>query len=192
MKNYNNFMKHENGNLAVGFIKSRKAEHKVMDFCERLIAAGDEEGCEILCVDVDRGGSRDIDRPQLDDIYRAMEMSIINHLFIRSFDDISEDMEDLVSFMQFANDNKVQIHVVGVEADKERSIRALGRRCRMLNGFHNGEVENLLYLPEYKMYLAIDYDGVNVYDQYENFYGNYPTEEEAIEALARAKREGGY
>ena len=37
----------------------------------------------------------------------------------------------------------------------------------MLNGFHNGEVENLLYLPEYKMYLAIDYDGVNVYDQYE-------------------------
>ena len=62
----------------------------------------------------------------------------------------------------------------------------------MLKGFHNGEVENLLYLPEYKMYLAIDYDGVNVYDQYENFYGNYPTEEEAIEALARAKREGGY
>ena len=62
----------------------------------------------------------------------------------------------------------------------------------MLIGFHNGEVENLLYLPEYKMYLAIDYDGVNVYDQYENFYGNYPTEEEAIEALARAKREGGY
>lgn len=62
----------------------------------------------------------------------------------------------------------------------------------MLNGFHNDEVENLLYLPEYKMYLAIDYDGVNVYDQYENFYGNYPTEEEAIEALARAKREGGY
>lgn len=61
----------------------------------------------------------------------------------------------------------------------------------MLNGFHNGEVENLLYLPEYKMYLAIDYDGVNVYDQYENFYGNYPTEEEAIEALARANREGG-
>ena len=62
----------------------------------------------------------------------------------------------------------------------------------MLNGFHNGEVENLLCLPEYKMCLAIDYDGVNVYDQYENFYGNYPAEEEAIEALARAKREGGY
>ena len=62
----------------------------------------------------------------------------------------------------------------------------------MLNGFHNGEVENLLYLPEYKMYLAIDYDDVGVYDRYENFYGNYPTEEEAIEALARAKREGGY
>lgn len=61
----------------------------------------------------------------------------------------------------------------------------------MLSGLHNGEEENLLFLPEHKMYLAIDYDGVNVYDQYENYYGNYPTEEEAIEALDRAKREGG-
>lgn len=119
MKNFRSFIRPEEGRLAVGFIKSRKAEHKVMDFCERLIVAGDEEGCEILCVDVDRGGSRDIDRPQLDDIYKAMEMSIINHLFIRSFDDISEDMEDLISFMQFASDNKVQIHVVNVETDNK-------------------------------------------------------------------------
>lgn len=62
----------------------------------------------------------------------------------------------------------------------------------MLSGFHNGGEENLLFLPEHKMYLAIDYDGVNVYDQYENFYGHYPTEEEAIAALDRAKKEGGY
>lgn len=60
----------------------------------------------------------------------------------------------------------------------------------MLSGFHNGEKENLLYLPEYKMYLSVDYDGVNVYDAYENFYGHFPTEEEALEALARRKREG--
>lgn len=119
MKSNNNFMKQVNGNLAVGFIKSRKAEHTVMDFCEKMLAAGDKEGCEILCVDVDRGGSRDIDRPQLDNIYRAMEMSFISHLFIRSFDDISEDTDDLAAFMQFANDNKVQIHVVSVESDKD-------------------------------------------------------------------------
>lgn len=62
----------------------------------------------------------------------------------------------------------------------------------MLSAFYNGEEENLLFLPEHKMYLAIDYDGVNVYDQYENFYGHYPTEEEAIAALDRAKKEGGY
>ncbi len=62
----------------------------------------------------------------------------------------------------------------------------------MLNGYHNGEVENLLYLPEYKMYLSIDYAGVNVYDKYENFYGHYSTEEEAIEALARFRREGSH
>lgn len=58
----------------------------------------------------------------------------------------------------------------------------------MLKGFHNGEVENLLYLPEYKMYLSIDYDGVNIYDEYENYFGSYPTEEEAIEALRENER----
>lgn len=121
MKSNNSFMRQVNGNLAVGFIKSRKAEHKVMDFCEKMIAAGGKEGCEILCVDVDRGGCRDIDRPQLDEIYRAMEMSIINHLFIRSFDDISEDTEDLVAFTQFANDNKVLIHIVDVEQESKNT-----------------------------------------------------------------------
>lgn len=60
----------------------------------------------------------------------------------------------------------------------------------MLSGFHNGEAENLLYLPEYRMYFAIDYDGVNVYDAYENFYGHFPTEDEAMETLARMKKEG--
>lgn len=34
----------------------------------------------------------------------------------------------------------------------------------MLSAFHNGEEENLLFLTEYKMYLAIEYDRVNVYD----------------------------
>jgi len=53
----------------------------------------------------------------------------------------------------------------------------------MLSAYHNGEVENLLYLPEYKMYLSIDYEGVNVYDEYENHYGTFATEEEAMEAI---------
>ena len=119
MKSNNSFMRPVNGNLAIGFIKSRKAEHKVIDFCEKMINAGEKEGCEILCVDIDRGGSRDIDRPQLDEIFMAMEMSIINHLFIRSFDDISEDTEDLVAFMQFASDNMVLIHVVDVEQENK-------------------------------------------------------------------------
>lgn len=117
MNNNINSTEQVNSNLAVGFIKSRKAEYKVMDYCKKMIAAGNKEGCEILCIDVDRGGSRDIDRPQLDWIYRVMEMSIINHLFIRSFDDISEDKEDLVAFTQFANDNKVLIHIVDVERE---------------------------------------------------------------------------
>lgn len=61
----------------------------------------------------------------------------------------------------------------------------------MLRAFHNGEEEDLIFLPGHKKYIAIDFDGVNVYDQYENFYGHYATEEEAIAALDMAKKEGG-
>lgn len=68
--------------------------------------------------------------------------------------------------------------------DRKRDIAGI-------SAFHNGEAEELLYFPEYKMYLAVDFDGVNIYDAYENFYGHYPTEEEALEVLARAKKEGG-
>lgn len=61
----------------------------------------------------------------------------------------------------------------------------------MLSTFHSGKEEDLLFLPGYKKYLAIDVDGVNVYDQHKNFYGHYPTEEEAIDALNRTRKEGG-
>lgn len=125
----NNSMKQVNGNLAVGFIKSRKAESTVMDFCEKMIVEAEKEECEVLCVNVDRGGSRDIDRPQLDEIYRAMGMSIISHLFLRSFDDISDDTADLVSFMQFASDNDVQIHIVNVEKENAESSEIWDGGC---------------------------------------------------------------
>lgn len=125
----NNSMKQVNGNLAVGFIKSRKAESTVMDFCEKMIAEAEKEGCEILLVDVDRGGSRDIDRSQLDEIYRAMEMESINHLFIRGFKDVTLDMEDLVSFVQFASDNDVLIHIVDMEPESPNTPETWDGGC---------------------------------------------------------------
>lgn len=57
----------------------------------------------------------------------------------------------------------------------------------MLAGYHNGEQEDLIFLPDYNVYLAIDFDGTNVYDPYKNLLGHFDTEEEAREAVVRWK-----
>ena len=57
----------------------------------------------------------------------------------------------------------------------------------MLGAYHNGEQEDLVFLPDYNVYLAIDFDGTNVYDPYENLLGHYDTEEEARRAVAQWK-----
>lgn len=57
----------------------------------------------------------------------------------------------------------------------------------MLAGYHNGGQEDLIFLPDYNVYLAIDFDGTNVYDAYENLLGHFDTEEEARKAVARWK-----
>lgn len=57
----------------------------------------------------------------------------------------------------------------------------------MLAGYHNGEQEGLVFLPDYNVYMAIDFDGTNVYDAYENLLGHFDTEEEARKAVARWK-----
>lgn len=114
MKKFNGVKK-----IAAGFIKSRKAESTVMDFCERMLSKALDDGCEVLFVDVDRGGSRDVDRSQLDVIYQAMGAGIINCLYLRNYKDITEELADLIAFQQFANDNEIEIRIVKVDGDSE-------------------------------------------------------------------------
>lgn len=114
MKKFNDVKK-----IAVGFIKSRKAESTVMDFCERMLSKAEDDGCDVLFIDVDRGGSRDIDRSQLDVIYQAMGAGIIHRLYLRNYKDITDDLADLIAFQQFANDNEIEIRIVKVEGEAE-------------------------------------------------------------------------
>lgn len=117
MENFKNSSNKERRKMGIGFIKSRKADYKVMDYCERMIATAEKEGCELLFVDVDRDGSRDIDRTQLDTIYSAMELGCISHIFIRRLKDITDDAADLVEFHHTADDCGISIHIVNVESD---------------------------------------------------------------------------
>lgn len=108
--------------IGVGFIKSRKADHKVMDYCERMIEVAEKEGYEMLFIDVDRDGSRDIDRPELDAIYEAMKYGSVSHLFIRRLSDITDDMDDLLEFRRRARENYIKIHIVLVESGSETEL----------------------------------------------------------------------
>lgn len=57
----------------------------------------------------------------------------------------------------------------------------------MLVAYHNGEREDLIFLPDYNVFLAIDFDGTNVYAPHENLLGHFDTEEEARMAVVRWK-----
>lgn len=105
--------------LAVGYIKTRRDESKAMDMAERMINKALEGGCQIVFLDVDRTGSRDIDRVDLDDIHVFMERADIGHLFIRSTEDIADNVEDFYSFLRIAASNDVMIHVVNVDEPDE-------------------------------------------------------------------------
>lgn len=115
-----NYKENKKLELAVGYIKTRRDESKAMDMAERMINKASEEGCQIVFLDVDRTGSRDIDRVDLDDIHMCMERADIGHLFIRSTEDITDNPEDFYSFLRIAASNDVMIHVVDVdEPEKE-------------------------------------------------------------------------
>ncbi len=104
---------------AVCFIKSRKLDSIVMDMAAMIIKEAATLGYEIIETELDRAGSRDIDRQQMDRLYVWMEKPEIHDIFIRRFDDISGTKEDQLAFLRFASDHNVKIHVLDVTLQPE-------------------------------------------------------------------------
>ncbi|MBQ8624310.1 MAG: recombinase family protein [Oscillospiraceae bacterium] len=104
---------------AIGFIKSRKARAKVNEYSDRLAESAAKQDIEMLFVLVDAGGSRDLDRPVLDEIYEMMADSELSHVFLRSTLDISDNLSDVLAFIEYANDHNVLVHVVKVHDEDE-------------------------------------------------------------------------
>lgn len=102
-------------NLAIGFIKSRRADRKVADYYERMEDRIKEAELECLFIDLDVDGGRSLDRPQLDEVYTAMQQETVSHLFIRDIKDITDDWEDIKEFVRFAGENDVTLHFVNLE-----------------------------------------------------------------------------
>ena len=107
---------------AVGFIKTRKLESVAMDMAEKLHAEAIKKGYFILETCVDRDGSRDIDREQLDEIYELMKLESFHELFIRSMDDIASSPAEQLAFVRYADDHDVKIHIIDVTPETDGEI----------------------------------------------------------------------
>lgn len=114
---------------AVGFIKTRKLESVVMDMAEKLHMEAKKKRYLILETCVDRDGSRDIDRQQLDEIYEFMKLESFHDLFIRNMDDIATSFEKQLAFARYTDDHDMNIHVIDVTPETGREIWDGGAGC---------------------------------------------------------------
>lgn len=114
---------------AVGFIKTRKLESVVMDMAERMNTEAMKKGYIILEIIVDRDGSRDIDREQLDELYEIMQLDALHDVFIRSMEDIAIAPEDQLAFVRYAEDHKIDIHLIDLTSESETEVWDGGIGC---------------------------------------------------------------
>lgn len=114
---------------AIGFIKTRKLESVAMDMAENLQKEAEKKGYLLLETFVDRDGSRDIDREQLDEIYEIMGLEIVNDLFVRNIEDIAISLADQLAFVRYADDHNVHIHVTDAALEASRKVWDGGAGC---------------------------------------------------------------
>lgn len=114
---------------AVGFIKTRKLESVAMDMAERMHTEAMKKGYIILEIIVDRDGSRDIDREQLDEVFEIMQLDTLHDVFIRSMEDIAAGPEDQLAFVRYADDYKVNIHMIDLTSEPETEVWDGGIGC---------------------------------------------------------------
>ncbi len=94
----------------VGYIKSRKADFRVMDMAEGLIRyAQNNQRVLIEDVIVDGTSAVDVDRKSIDELMAKMEQDEIKVVFVRAMKDITDDPLDFIKFMSIAKDLEVSV-----------------------------------------------------------------------------------
>lgn len=114
---------------AVGFIKTRKHESEAMDMAEKMHAEAMKKGYLIHEIILDRDGSRDIDREQLDELYEIIHLESVHDLFIRSLKDITLGIGSQLAFLRYLEDHKINIHHIDVTAKSETEVWDGGIGC---------------------------------------------------------------
>lgn len=94
----------------VGFVKSRKADNRVLDMCDEMIAFSKKKSVKLLEIVIDNSSGTDIDREQIDRIAVWMEKKCVDVIVVRSIWNISNNEDDLRNFLKMAQELKVSIY----------------------------------------------------------------------------------
>lgn len=86
--------------MGVGFVKTRMVAWKVQKIIDSMEDIAESLDVELVDVVVDRSGSRDIDRKEIDAVYERLDVAPVHLLIVESLTDISDDEDDFRSFMR--------------------------------------------------------------------------------------------
>lgn len=91
----------------VGFVKTRMADYKVVGIQKVMESILDSIDVELIDMIVDRSGSRDIDRKEIDDIYEWLDNAPVHVVIVDSLKNITDDKDDFEGFMEDMNERDV-------------------------------------------------------------------------------------
>lgn len=95
--------------MCVGFVKTRMAAWKVQKIIDSMEDIAESLDVELVDVVVDRSGSRDIDRKEIDAVYEWLDVAPVHLLIVESLTDISDDEDDFKSFMRDMDERDIII-----------------------------------------------------------------------------------
>lgn len=95
--------------MGVGFVKTRMAAWKVQKIIDSMEDIAESLDVELVDVVVDRSGSRDIDRKEIDAVYAWLDVAPVHLLIVESLTDISDDEDDFRSFMRDMDERDIII-----------------------------------------------------------------------------------
>ena len=95
--------------MGVGFVKTRMAAWKVQKIIDSMEDIAESLDVELVDVVVDRSGSRDIDRKEIDAVYEWLDVAPVHLLIVESLTDISDDEDDFRSFMRDMDERDIII-----------------------------------------------------------------------------------
>ena len=95
--------------MGIGFVKTRMAAWKVQKIIDSMENIAESLDVELVDVVVDRSGSRDIDRKEIDAVYEWLDVAPVHLLIVESLTDISDDEDDFKSFMRDMDERDIII-----------------------------------------------------------------------------------